>query len=235
MKAVVSANDLLQVMEGMKSICLSVQKARYLPMLAHVKVTAIQGAVGEIQIFGTNLDVCSTEKIAAHVETEGTMSLQAKTTLLLLRELPLNGAVTLEVRPDAKGWGTISCDGLTAKMACFEADDFPNMREDKRVALLPRKPLKEPALKKTKRPKGTPLPKPGTGEDATLRCWYGEIQTAFKHARLNPEPDNILDYFMARDNYRQLCRLRGLPVDYRAETQRDIKRRTLEGWVKRSG
>jgi len=134
---------------------------------------------------------------------------------------------TIPVYINDKGWATFQYGDTSLKMAAglnsVRLAETPLEAVAPIIAQLDRVPINRKRRKPI--PKQSTLSRSKIGEDAILRCWYKELRAMFADAYGSSTPDNVKSYFIARGNYRQLCRLRGLPVDYRAETQRDIDRR----------
>lgn len=120
MKFKIMRNDFLRNLQKVQSISLPAERTSQNPILSHVKVTV---TTDTLELFATNLEIGYKNRLEATVERTGSMTLDARKTFEIFRELPPEGEVTIDL--GAKGWAEISAPGIVFKVPTFPGEDFP--------------------------------------------------------------------------------------------------------------
>jgi DNA polymerase-3 subunit beta len=107
-------------LRGLQKIQGIVERKNTLPILSHFLLTAqAEGAV----IHATDLELGYKGSLDATVNKPGTITLPARKTYDILRELPAGMQVTLAV--ENQGWVRLAAGTATFKVPCLPAEEYP--------------------------------------------------------------------------------------------------------------
>ncbi|HEY7492598.1 MAG TPA: DNA polymerase III subunit beta, partial [Candidatus Tectomicrobia bacterium] len=113
-----TSQDIL--LRGLQKIQGIVERKNTLPILSHFLLTAqAEGAV----IHATDLELGYRGSLDATVNKPGTITLPARKTYDILRELPAGMPVTLAV--ENQGWVRLAAGTATFKVPCLPAEEYP--------------------------------------------------------------------------------------------------------------
>jgi DNA polymerase-3 subunit beta len=110
------------LVRGLQKIQGIVERKNTLPILSHFLLTAqADGAI----IHATDLELGYKGSLHATVNKPGTVTLPARKTYDILRELPMGVSVTLAV--ENQGWVRIVAGTATFKVPCLPAEEYPTL------------------------------------------------------------------------------------------------------------
>ncbi len=120
MKFKIMRGELLKELQRVQTIAVPVEKTAQNPIISHLRVTV---ADNMLEIFATNLEIGYRNRLPVMGQKEGSMTLDARKTFEIFRELSPEGEV--EVDEGTKGWAVISMPGVQFRVSTMPGEDFP--------------------------------------------------------------------------------------------------------------